>query len=163
MILQYVCPVIILSVAYIRILRKLKFRLVQKKQTSQSKAKQRQEKKKNRRTKLLLISIALIFGISWLPLNIVNIVADIYFPFNNSQVYRLLFACCHLAGMSSACSNPLLYGFLNDNFRKEFREIFTKCAPSLFKAHSQSIERMESLCLQTCAREVSTIKNNSDR
>lgn len=26
----------------------------------------------------------------------------------------------------SACSNPLLYGWLNDNFRKEFKEIL-KC------------------------------------
>jgi len=36
--------------------------------------------------------------------------------------------------MSSACSNPLLYGWLNHNFRNEFKEIFrvfqsfvTKC------------------------------------
>lgn len=27
-------------------------------------------------------------------------------------------------GMSSACSNPLLYGWLNNNFRNEFRELF---------------------------------------
>ena len=29
-----------------------------------------------------------------------------------------------MLGMSSACSNPVLYGWLNDNFRKEFVEIF---------------------------------------
>jgi hypothetical protein len=36
--------------------------------------------------------------------------------------------------MSSACSNPLLYGWLNQNFRQEFKELFgvfhsflTKC------------------------------------
>lgn len=156
MTVQYVCPVIILSVAYIRILRKLRYRLIQKKFNSRSK--QKHEKKKNRKTKVLLISIALIFGISWLPLNIVNIVADLYFPFNNFQNYRVLFACCHLAGMSSACFNPLLYGFFNDNFRKEFKEIFTKCSPSLFKTHSQSIERIESICLKSCAKEVSTVK-----
>jgi hypothetical protein len=27
----------------------------------------------------------------------------------------------------TACSNPLLYGWLNDNFRKEFYEIFKVC------------------------------------
>lgn len=26
-------------------------------------------------------------------------------------------------GMSSACSNPVLYGCLNDNFMKEFKDI----------------------------------------
>ncbi len=35
-----------------------------------------------------------------------------------------LFICCHLLGMSSACINPVLYGYLNDNFRREFKEIF---------------------------------------
>lgn len=29
-------------------------------------------------------------------------------------------------GMSSACSNPMLYGWLNDNFRKEFNEILCR-------------------------------------
>lgn len=28
-----------------------------------------------------------------------------------------------MMGMSSACSNPVLYGWLNENFKKEFREI----------------------------------------
>lgn len=28
--------------------------------------------------------------------------------------------------MSSACSNPMLYGWLNDNFRKEFNEILCR-------------------------------------
>ncbi|RWS29867.1 neuropeptide F receptor-like protein [Leptotrombidium deliense] len=45
-------------------------------------------------------------------------------------MFRVLFACCHLVGMSSACSNPLLYGFLNDNFRKEFKDIFLRCCPA---------------------------------
>lgn len=30
------------------------------------------------------------------------------------------------SGMSSACSNPMLYGWLNDNFRKEFNEILCR-------------------------------------
>ena len=29
-----------------------------------------------------------------------------------------------MVGMSSACINPLLYGWLNENFRNEFLEIF---------------------------------------
>ena len=26
----------------------------------------------------------------------------------------------------SACTNPILYGFLNENFKKEFKEMFGK-------------------------------------
>ena len=29
-------------------------------------------------------------------------------------------------GMMSACTNPILYGFLNENFKKEFKEMFGK-------------------------------------
>lgn len=31
-----------------------------------------------------------------------------------------------MTGMSSACSNPLLYGWLNENFRKEFYDLLCK-------------------------------------
>jgi hypothetical protein len=30
----------------------------------------------------------------------------------------LTFFICHIFGMSCACSNPVLYGFLNENFAK---------------------------------------------
>ena len=35
-----------------------------------------------------------------------------------------MYATCHLLGMSSACANPIIYGFLNENFSKEFRLIW---------------------------------------
>lgn len=34
--------------------------------------------------------------------------------------------------MSSACSNPLLYGWLNENFKKEFRQLFSQCVSNAF-------------------------------
>ena len=36
----------------------------------------------------------------------------------------LSFIGCHLLGMSSASINPVLYGFLNESFKKEFIDIF---------------------------------------
>ena len=36
----------------------------------------------------------------------------------------VVYAACHLCGMSSACSNPFLYGWLNHNFRHEFSKMF---------------------------------------
>jgi hypothetical protein len=35
----------------------------------------------------------------------------------------LTFLICHMVGVSSAITNPILYGFLNNNFVKEFRMI----------------------------------------
>ncbi|KAA0201782.1 hypothetical protein HAZT_HAZT006706 [Hyalella azteca] len=49
--------------------------------------------------------------------------ADFSNPFgDDTDAMLMVYAICHLLGMSSACSNPVLYGWLNDNFRKEFNE-----------------------------------------
>lgn len=51
---------------------------------------------------------------------------DFFNPFgDDTETMLIIYAVCHMTGMSSACANPLLYGWLNDNFRKEFREIGT--------------------------------------
>ncbi len=39
-----------------------------------------------------------------------------------------IYSICHTIGMSSACFNPFLYAFLNENFRKEFVAIFGNIA-----------------------------------
>ena len=43
----------------------------------------------------------------------------------SSESMMLTFLICHMVGVSSSITNPILYGFLNNNFVKEFRIIFT--------------------------------------
>ncbi|XP_055848163.1 neuropeptide F receptor isoform X2 [Episyrphus balteatus] len=121
---QYLMPIVIVSGAYFGIYNKLKSRItVVAVQTSSQRKVERGRRMK--RTNCLLISIAVIFGVSWLPLNIFNLYADI----KRSAVTQSImvgYAFCHMIGMSSACSNPLLYGWLNDNFRKEFQELLCR-------------------------------------
>lgn len=77
-----------------------------------------------RRLNSLLVTIAFIFAVCWMPLNVLNLVLDLYNPFTEDQETMLIiYAVCHLLGMSSACANPWLYGWYNDNFRNEFREV----------------------------------------
>lgn len=53
-----------------------------------------------------------------------NLVADLSTSdIFNSQPMIVGYAVCHMMGMSSACSNPVLYGCLNENFWKEFKDI----------------------------------------
>ena len=35
----------------------------------------------------------------------------------------VIYAVCHLLGMTSAVVNPFLYGWFNDNFRNEFKNV----------------------------------------
>uniref|UniRef100_A0A182QAR7 G-protein coupled receptors family 1 profile domain-containing protein n=1 Tax=Anopheles farauti TaxID=69004 RepID=A0A182QAR7_9DIPT len=131
---QYVLPILIVSVAYLRIYLKLKHRLVVGSSTSgkpgeTKPVRERERGRRMQRTNYLLISIALIFGVSWLPLNLFNLFADLYVH-SITQDIMVAYAICHMAGMSSACSNPLLYGWLNDNFRKEFNELLCRSSAS---------------------------------
>ncbi|XP_054165802.1 neuropeptide F receptor-like [Oppia nitens] len=125
MVFQYVLPILIVSIVYTRLCMKLRTRALRRTSTTQLPKLKSRLKKRTRKTNSLLISIALIFCISWLPLNLINIVADFCFPFKSDTTFRIVFAICHMAGMSSACSNPLLYGWLNQNFRNEFKELYS--------------------------------------
>jgi len=73
------------------------------------------------------MAISVIFSITWLPLNVLNLTLDLFNPFQlprDQEMMNIICATCHLFGMSSACANPFLYGWFNDNFRSEFKLIF---------------------------------------
>ena len=41
----------------------------------------------------------------------------------HTELMLCVFISCHLLGMSSACLNPILYGYLNEAFRQEFYKL----------------------------------------
>lgn len=88
-------PIVVVSIAYLQIYLKLKKRL--KFKSAQTQLAERKARHKHR-TNLFLISIALIFGISWLPLNILNILIDHSSLFDKPAHFRIAFAICHMIG-----------------------------------------------------------------
>ncbi|MPD05394.1 Neuropeptide F receptor [Portunus trituberculatus] len=132
MLVQYCLPIVTVSVAYAMICRKLKFRLT--KSNVRSSRRSERDDRRMKKTNTLLIAIALVFCLSWLPLNLYNLIVDFYNPFGEDlETMLVVYAVCHMMGMSSACSNPLLYGWLNDNFKKEFLEIINILLPGRCK------------------------------
>ena len=129
MIFQYIVPILIVTVAHARICNKLKYRMVNQQpalaiNSPFQKRKNEREAKRKRKTNMLLVMIATMFSASWMPLNMFNIMAD----FNGALLQRidrkgLVFPICHLLVLSSACTNPVIYGWLNDNFRREFEKV----------------------------------------
>jgi len=76
---------------------------------------------------MLIGAIAGIFFFSWLPLNVFSLVMEMYPEATRALIEgdeALIFAALHLCGIANACMNPILYGYLNENFRKEYRNIY---------------------------------------
>ncbi|CAH1111132.1 unnamed protein product [Psylliodes chrysocephalus] len=142
LIFQYTLPILIVSVAYLRISFKLRYRYAGGFIGDEASQKSRRELRGRRlhRTNVLLCSIAIIFCISWLPLNVFNLVADLSTNQSfTSQPMMICYAVCHMMGMSSACSNPILYGCLNENFWKEFKDIL--CIESSSENQRPSVKK----------------------
>jgi neuropeptide Y receptor len=103
--IQYFIPILVVSSAYLRIYFRLKKRIIMTRNVSS--VDERIQERRGRRTKRttwLLISIALIFGISWLPLNFFNLLVDLWmndFDWLLTQNVYIMYAVCHMAGMSS--------------------------------------------------------------
>lgn len=106
--LQYFIPILVVSSAYMKIYFRLKKRFVVAQNIpSVDDRIQSRRGRRMKRTNCLLISIALIFGASWLPLNFFNLYADMNDIKMTQNVY-IIFACAHMAGMSSGKWNSLM-------------------------------------------------------
>ncbi|KAI9556585.1 NPFG-protein-coupled receptor [Daphnia sinensis] len=155
--IQYALPIITVSVAHARICNKLQVRMAsmshqQQQSTRQppsvtngqqtpndSSARAVAREEKLRKTNTLLVAIAIIFTICWLPMNTFNVVVDTWNVFgDDTETMLIVYAVCHMVGMSSACANPLLYGWLNDNFRKEFHKIGTSFIAKAMKTKANT-------------------------
>lgn len=74
--------------------------------------------------------VAILFAISWLPLGVFTVVSEIVELPASSQSLYLTLASCHLVAMSSAVSNPVMYGWMNSNIRQELVQLLpAECAP----------------------------------
>lgn len=121
-IMQFVVPFIVMAFCYTCVSIKLNDRLKTRPGSKNSK-KEDAERERKRRTNRMLIAMVAIFGLSWLPLNLINISSDFYSLAEDWRYYMVLFFVAHFIAMSSTCYNPFLYAWLNENFRKEFKQI----------------------------------------
>ena len=137
MVVQYILPIITVTIAHARICNKLKYRMGNRRIPRSSGAENGAHGSRNsdgrtarkRRTNILLAMIAIVFVLSWMPLNICNILVEFLFSVFRSENIdiNLVFVICHILVLSSACTNPVLYGWLNENFRKEFLNVLRWC------------------------------------
>ncbi|XP_023344207.1 neuropeptide F receptor [Eurytemora carolleeae] len=113
--IQFLIPLIIISAIYWRIYLFLKNNRYQVQAINE----------KQRKTNKILLAISITFCVSWLPFSVFCLLSEIFNLFSDPENMMLVFCLCHLLGLTSSCSNSILYAFLNDNFQKEIFQIFS--------------------------------------
>ena len=124
---QYLIPCTIVGYCYFSVCRYLTNRPV-----LASDNRQQVILAKRKRNNHMLIMSAVTHFLCWLPLNVVNLIINIFDTdeeplFEDTEDLLITYAVCHLASMISVVANPILYGFMNENFREEFSKIIGKC------------------------------------
>ncbi|CAN9499869.1 unnamed protein product [Ophioblennius macclurei] len=121
---QYCGPLLLVLLCYVRVFVRLRHR---KDMLDRARTPESQRMTHSRRINIMLIALITAFALCWLPLTIFNVVSDWHQEALPICHHNLLFSLCHLLAMSSTCINPVIYGFLNSNFRQEVREILLHC------------------------------------
>uniref|UniRef100_A0A3B3VK83 G-protein coupled receptors family 1 profile domain-containing protein n=1 Tax=Poecilia latipinna TaxID=48699 RepID=A0A3B3VK83_9TELE len=121
---QYCGPLLLVLLCYVRVFVRLRHR---KDMLDRARTPENQRMTNSRRINIMLVALITAFALCWLPLTIFNVLSDWNLEALPVCHHNLLFSLCHLLAMSSTCINPIIYGFLNSNFRQEVREVLLHC------------------------------------
>ena len=144
--LQYIAPMAVLGFAHAGICRKLRNRMRRSGGTAPQTTLCTPVSSMTH-TSRLLSAIALTFALCWMPLNVFNL-ADAFIPFGGSDqdTTRIIYAVVHLIGMSSACINPLLYGWLNSKLRHEIMALMRCTTTNSMAVTTTAVSRSQRPC-----------------
>lgn len=106
----FLIPVVAICLCYILIIVKMRAVAL--------KAGWQQRKKTERKITLMVMMVVTVFVMCWMPFYIVQLV-KIFLGRQNLTVSQLVV----VLGYANSCANPILYGFLSDNFKRSFQRI----------------------------------------
>ncbi|XP_053292916.1 mu-type opioid receptor [Pleuronectes platessa] len=127
-IFAFIMPVLIITVCYgLMILRLKSVRMLS--------GSQEKDRNLRRITRMVLVVVA-VFIVCWTPIHIfVIITALINIP--NSTLQTITWHFCIALGYTNSSLNPVLYGYLDENFKRCFREFCTP-SPSVLEMQTSS-------------------------
>ncbi|KAM6976414.1 neuropeptide Y receptor Y7 [Aplochiton taeniatus] len=135
LLLQYVLPLAIISYAYICIWVKLKNHISP---SSRSDSLHRRKK-----TTKMLALVVVVFATCWLPFHVFQLASDLDLVLRFKE-YKLIYTLFHIVAMCSTFVNPLLYGWMNKNYRNGFL-MFLRCENKPEIIHPEGSFRTRSL------------------
>ncbi|XP_045902166.1 somatostatin receptor type 5-like [Micropterus dolomieu] len=109
----FFCPLLVICMCYLLIV--IKVRSVGKRAQATSSRRRKSERKITR----MVVVVVAVFVLCWLPfyaLNIVNLLVVLPGDFRGLYFFVVVLS------YANSCANPILYGFLSDNFKRGFRK-----------------------------------------
>uniref|UniRef100_A0A3B3HFC2 G-protein coupled receptors family 1 profile domain-containing protein n=1 Tax=Oryzias latipes TaxID=8090 RepID=A0A3B3HFC2_ORYLA len=107
-------PLVIICLCYLLIIVKVK--------SSGARVGFAKRRRSERKVTRMVVVIVVVFVLCWLPFFIINMVnLVVIIPESSSTAGIYFFAV--ILSYANSCANPLLYGFLSDNFKQSFRKI----------------------------------------
>ncbi|KAI4798472.1 hypothetical protein KUCAC02_022023 [Chaenocephalus aceratus] len=109
----FFCPLLVICLCYLLIV--IKVRSVGKRAQATSSRRRKSERKITR----MVVVVVAVFVLCWLPfyaLNFINLLVVLPGDFRGLYVFVVVLS------YANSCANPILYGFLSDNFKRGFRK-----------------------------------------
>ncbi|KAF6720148.1 Somatostatin receptor type 5 [Oryzias melastigma] len=109
----FFCPLLVISLCYLLII--IKVRSVGKRTQMASTRRRKSERKITR----MVVVVVAVFVFCWLPfyaLNVINLLVVLPGDFRGLYYFVVVLS------YANSCANPILYGFLSDNFKRGFRK-----------------------------------------
>jgi len=78
------------------------------------------------RTNKMLAAVVAVFVVTWTPFHVHSVVAEFRHDLVSGRFFKLGDVLCRVLAFSSACVNPVLYGWMNDNYRAAFVALITR-------------------------------------
>ncbi|ODM95714.1 Tachykinin-like peptide receptor 99D, partial [Orchesella cincta] len=117
-VIQYFFPLIILSVGYTLMAKKLWGTTAPgNKEESRDAVVLRNKKKVIK----MLALVVLLFAVCWFPLQTYYFSSTLIPSINQYQYINIIWFSFHWLAMSNSCCNPFIYAIYNDKFQREFR------------------------------------------
>ncbi|XP_063065302.1 somatostatin receptor type 5 [Engraulis encrasicolus] len=113
-ILGFFGPLMVICLCYLLIVVKVK--------SSGARAGFTKRRRSERKVTRMVVVIVVVFVLCWLPFFIINIVNLVVILPESSAMAGVYFFSVILS-YANSCANPLLYGFLSDNFKQSFRKV----------------------------------------
>ncbi|XP_066108799.1 pyroglutamylated RF-amide peptide receptor [Saccopteryx bilineata] len=85
--------------------------------------------RRKKRAVVMMVTLVALFAVCWAPFHIVHMMLE-YSNFERESdevTIKMIFAVVQIIGFSNSICNPIVYAFMNENFRKNFLFVVCYC------------------------------------